>query len=169
VREAQVATGYRPTYRRRAPGRALSAIMLSAMGRKKRRNAQESHADRVERRASVAGSVGRELNVPALVCHAGDDQSEARPPGVEPVVYQPQLRRVAGHEHGGQGGPQAAATGVEFLWSGHSMIWSARCSSDGGIVRPIALAVLRLMTSSNLVGCSTGRSAGLAPLRILSM
>jgi hypothetical protein len=27
---------------------------------------------------------------------------------------------------------------------------------------------LRLMTSSNLVGCSTGRSAGLAPLRILS-
>jgi hypothetical protein len=27
---------------------------------------------------------------------------------------------------------------------------------------------LRLMTRSNLVGCSTGRSAGLAPLRILS-
>ncbi len=31
-----------------------------------------------------------------------------------------------------------------------------------------AFAVLRLMTSSNFVGCSTGRSAGLAPLRILS-
>ena len=45
---------------------------------------------------------------------------------------------------------------------------SARPSSDGGIVRPSALAVLRLITSSNLVGCSTGRSAGLAPLRILS-
>jgi hypothetical protein len=30
-------------------------------------------------------------------------------------------------------------------------------------------AVFRLTTSSNLVGCSTGRSAGLAPLRILSM
>ena len=45
---------------------------------------------------------------------------------------------------------------------------SARASTDGGIVRPSALAVLRLMTSSNLVGCSTGRSAGLAPLRILS-
>jgi hypothetical protein len=27
---------------------------------------------------------------------------------------------------------------------------------------------LRLMTSSNLVGCSMGRSAGRAPLRILS-
>jgi hypothetical protein len=45
---------------------------------------------------------------------------------------------------------------------------SARPSSDGGIVRPRALAVLRLMTSSNFVGCSMGRSPGLAPLRILS-
>ena len=31
------------------------------------------------------------------------------------------------------------------------------------MVRPSALAVLRLMTSSNFVGCSTGRSPGLAP------
>ena len=45
---------------------------------------------------------------------------------------------------------------------------SARASTDGGIVRPSALAVFRLITSSNFVGCSTGRSAGLAPLRILS-
>ena len=49
----------------------------------------------------------------------------------------------------------------------HSMTWSARCSSDGGIVRPRALAVLRLMTSSNFVGCSTGRSAGLGALQDL--
>jgi hypothetical protein len=35
---------------------------------------------------------------------------------------------------------------------------SARASSAGGTSRPSALAVLRLMTSSNLVGCSTGRS-----------
>jgi hypothetical protein len=34
------------------------------------------------------------------------------------------------------------------------------------MVRPSALAVFRLMTSSNFVGCSMGRSAGLAPLRI---
>src|SRR2546426_3621074 len=37
------------------------------------------------------------------------------------------------------------------------MTSSARASSDGGIVSPSALAVLRLMTSSNLVGCSIGR------------
>ena len=30
----------------------------------------------------------------------------------------------------------------------HSITWSARCRSDGGIVRPSALAVLRLITSS---------------------
>jgi hypothetical protein len=54
---------------------------------------------------------------------------------------EPQLRRVVQHEHGGEGGAQAAAAGVEFLWSGHSMIWSARASSDGGIVRPSAFAV----------------------------
>jgi hypothetical protein len=35
-----------------------------------------------------------------------------------------------------------------------------------GIDRPSALAVLRLMTNSNLVGCTTGKSAGFSPLRI---
>src|SRR3989449_3955235 len=47
------------------------------------------------------------------------------------------------------------------------MISSARARMDGGIVSPSALAVLRLITSSNFVGCSTGRSPGLAPLKIL--
>src|SRR5262245_14730255 len=51
--------------------------------------------------------------------------------------------------------------------SRHS-ITSARASRVSGTVRPSAFAVLRLITSSKLVGCSTGRSAGLAPFRILS-
>src|SRR5262245_65140895 len=50
----------------------------------------------------------------------------------------------------------------------HSITSSAMASSDGGTSRPSALAVLRLMTSSNLVGCWTGMSAGFAPRRILS-
>ena len=50
----------------------------------------------------------------------------------------------------------------------HSITSSARASSVGGISRPSAFAVIRLMTRSNLVGCSTGRSAGFAPRRILS-
>src|SRR5262249_58729885 len=50
----------------------------------------------------------------------------------------------------------------------HSITSSARASSVGGISRPSALAVLRLMTSSNLVGCCTGRSAGFSPLLMRS-
>src|SRR4030095_13828454 len=50
----------------------------------------------------------------------------------------------------------------------HRITLSARASTFCGIVRPICYAVLRLISSSNFVGCSTGRSAGLAPLRILS-
>jgi isoquinoline 1-oxidoreductase beta subunit len=50
----------------------------------------------------------------------------------------------------------------------YSITSSARASSAGGIVRPSVFAVLRLITSSNFVGCWTGNSAGFAPLRILS-
>jgi hypothetical protein len=60
-----------------------------------------------------------------------------------------------------------AAESCDELASFHSITSSASASSLSGIWRPSALAVLRLMTSSNLVGCSTGRSPGLVPLRIL--
>src|SRR5262249_49700292 len=50
----------------------------------------------------------------------------------------------------------------------HSITSSARASSVGGTSRPSALAVVRLITRSNLVGCSTGMSPGFAPRRILS-
>ena len=53
--------------------------------------------------------------------------------------------------------------------SGHraySITSSAVASSDCGMVRPISFAVLRLITSSNLVGACTGMSAGFSPLRM---
>jgi len=37
-----------------------------------------------------------------------------------------------------------------------------------GHFQPSAIAVIRLTTSSNLIGCSTGRSPGFVPRRILS-
>jgi hypothetical protein len=49
----------------------------------------------------------------------------------------------------------------------HSITSSARTSTDGGIINPRDFAALSLMTSSSLVGNSTGKSPGLAPLRIL--
>jgi hypothetical protein len=48
----------------------------------------------------------------------------------------------------------------------YSTTSSAVASSEGGTVRPSARAVGMLMTKSNLVDCTTGRSAGLAPLRM---
>src|SRR5262245_65126546 len=49
----------------------------------------------------------------------------------------------------------------------HSITSSARASNCGGTVRSSILAVSALRTSSSLLDCPTGSSAGLAPLRML--
>src|SRR5262249_8216842 len=63
---------------------------------------------------------------------------------------------------------RAAEQREEVAARDHSITSSARASSIGGTVRPIAFAVIRLIASSNLVGCSTGKSSGFAPRKILS-
>src|SRR5215471_10346521 len=50
----------------------------------------------------------------------------------------------------------------------YSINSSAAVIRAGGIVRPSDLAVLRLITSLNLVGAWTGRSAGRSPFRMRS-
>src|SRR5262245_33245201 len=70
-------------------------------------------------------------------------------------------------------GYQSALSGAKIwgppgLTRVHSITWSARSSTEGGMVKPSAWAVFMLITSSNFVGCSMGRAPGLAPLRILS-
>ncbi len=90
-------------------------------------------------------------HVPALLAHSRPSAPDQQDGQYEPDYYDP--------EHGI----------VRYSASeAYSITWSARCGSDGGIVRPRALAVLRLITSSNLVGCSTGRSPSFAPFKILS-
>src|SRR5262245_62026011 len=66
--------------------------------------------------------------------------------------------------------PSRAISGREQSQQGssYSITSSARASSVSGTVIPSALAVFILMTSLKRVGCSTGKSAGWAPLRILS-
>jgi len=64
--------------------------------------------------------------------------------------------------------PGRAAEKGDERASLHSITSSARNRKASGIVRSIALAALRLMIRLNRVGTSTGRSAGLAPFRILS-
>jgi len=61
-----------------------------------------------------------------------------------------------------------AAEQREELAPFHSITSSAMLSSEGGTVRPSACAVIKLTTSSNFVGCSTGISPGFVPRRILS-
>jgi hypothetical protein len=51
----------------------------------------------------------------------------------------------------------------------HSITSSAMARTPGGIVRLSDLATLRLISSSNLPDCTTGRSAGRAPLKILPL
>src|SRR5262249_30271632 len=98
-------------------------------------------------------------------------------PLVELYVQSPgQVRRCAAEEpdHWHRGSLRArrarprhrAAEKRDELAPPHSITSSAMLSSDGGTVRPSIRAVWALMTSSNLVDCSTGRSAGLAPLRM---
>jgi hypothetical protein len=51
----------------------------------------------------------------------------------------------------------------------YSITSSARRTSSAGISCPIDFAVLRLMTSSKLVGCSTGTSEALTPVSIFTI
>src|SRR6516162_5533304 len=61
-----------------------------------------------------------------------------------------------------------AAKHRDELTPPHSITSSARLSSAGGIVTPIAFAVVRFTIKSNLIGCSIGISPGFAPFKILS-
>jgi hypothetical protein len=40
-------------------------------------------------------------------------------PVVQPLAHEPQLRRVVAHEHGGEGGAEAAAARIQLNWHGH--------------------------------------------------
>ena len=50
----------------------------------------------------------------------------------------------------------------------HSIIRSIRRRTEGGMLIPRIVAILRFTTSSKRVGCSTGSSPGFAPLRTRS-
>jgi hypothetical protein len=86
---------------------------------------------------------------------------------LECQVYSGETAPAKGHSHPKRTLEQAAQSSVRAR-NHRSMISSARSNTDCGIFRPRAFAVFILITSSNFVGCATGRSAGLVPLRILA-
>src|SRR5262249_12469883 len=80
-----------------------------------------------------------------------------------------------GHLVGTATGPLSQGSSLSILTephderaAPHAIRSSARASSVDGTSSPSALAVLRLITSSYLVGACTGRSAGFSPRRIRS-
>src|SRR5262249_45081786 len=76
-------------------------------------------------------------------------------------------RLRARHERRNRGRRRRAAHYRNEFAPSHSITSSASARTWAGTSRPIAFAVLRLMTSSNFTGCSTGKSPGFSPLRIL--
>src|SRR5437762_1573585 len=108
----------------------------------------------------------QELSGHRIASRLLDDRSAPPPPpspacggGGPPRQRQPVGLKAAGRSLDDQS---------EEIAPSHSMTSSARASKTGGTVRPSAFAAVRLIISSNRVGCPTGRSAGLAPLIILS-
>src|SRR5262245_3794677 len=55
---------------------------------------------------------------------------------------------------------------TSFARRTYSITSSARASSVGGTVTPSVYAVFMLITNSNAVGCTTGNSPAVSPLRI---
>src|SRR5262245_51264999 len=93
----------------------------------------------------------------SIVCGRGQDHADAPHPLqlLRPCRERPRKRRAADQRD-------------ELAPPNHSITSSARASNDGGTSSPSVLAVLRLITSSYLVGACTGRSAGFSPLRTRS-
>src|SRR5262245_11466016 len=85
-----------------------------------------------------------------------------RPAAEEPDHWHRRPLRSRRERPGG-----GAAEQRDELAALHSITSSATSSRSRGISRLSDLAVLRLITSSYLVGCSTGRSPGFAPFKIL--
>src|SRR5262245_40617272 len=101
---------------------------------------------------------GRHATLPLRVV-LGEDGEHADPARLVRLL-RPRRERPCGR--------RAAEQRDELAPPHHSITSSARASSVGGTSTPSALAVLRLIASSYLVGACTGRSAGFSPLRMRS-
>src|SRR5262249_55304165 len=82
-----------------------------------------------------------------------------QPQGPPPLLLRARRERPRG----------SAAEQRDELAPPHSITSSAMERTSPGMIRPRALAVLRLISSSNLPDCATGRSAGRAPPKILPL
>jgi len=107
--------------------------------------------------------------------HAMSQKLDASPAVIGIDIGKNSFHIVAQNRRGPESGRQSHAPACP-LWGQkrkiylhfeplYSITLSADVSRVDGTVSPSALAALRLMTSSKLVGCWIGRSAGFVPLR----
>src|SRR6516225_606219 len=112
----------------------------------------------------------RHMLMPDLaVLPAGLNQAHCQPVGRLAKVDEHCSGTIRARFLASEARPLLAAPSSSWRTARHSITSSARASTVSGTVRPSARAVLRLIVSSYFEACSTGRSAGFAPLRILSM
>ena len=107
-------------------------------------------------------------------------------PLLAPIIYRPGRAGNIGRPSRGRpdhfpsaprlGGPPTRATSIMRRARHHLSVCEVLFDhlvgagqQRGATSRPSNLAVCRLMTNSNLVACTTGRSAGFSPLRMRSM
>src|SRR5262249_35679558 len=115
---------------------------------------------------------------PEIAAFSPPQLRKRTPESCEPRLRSPIALRI-GHQHADQPHPvrllrtrrkrprnRRAAEHRDERAPFHSTTSSAATSSFSGTVRPSILAVEALMTSSNLLDCTTGKSAGFAPLRM---
>src|SRR5262245_18899502 len=143
---------------RQHPGAAL--LPLHSVG-----NVEDEEMVLGGRRADAVAALPGELEVVRMLGTSEDHAVEAVVIRELRQDHEPQSPFVYG-SHGGQ--VVGWSGNAKNVGRAHSMRRSARNRSDGGIVRPMFLAVRLLITSSNVDGCSTGRSPGFAPFKILS-
>jgi len=124
------------------------AILRSSRG--------EFRALLASRRYEIAAHSRDDLKLPACPCARHSQQ--ARPSRRRQWYARPL-------PHPGRCQPEPPQTVVSASPQLYSINSSARSSSGSGELRPSALAVLRLITSSNFTGCSIGKSAGFAPFK----
>src|SRR5262249_30633720 len=117
------------------------------------------------RSATLSTKIGLSSGAVTVLSSLRDELPEFRPKALERIVSVRRILEVSRDLNEGE------IKSVQswhrcLIFCHHLITLSARYSIDCGMLRPICLAVLRLITSSNFVGRSTGRSAGLAPLRV---
>src|SRR5262249_37584607 len=105
---------------------------------------------------------------PAEVMQSRHKSCRPSTPGRRVRAYKPDRRQFTRLLRARRERPRRrrAAEQRDELAAFQSITSSARRRKDSGILSPIAFAVVRLKNSSNLVGWTTGRSAGLSPLRM---